>query len=416
MQLPAPIALVLDETAAAAEHQHGRDAWWLYATEVFDHLRFPYDLADADALDQLDARTGVLVFARPPRLDTAGVAAVRTWTERGGAVLACGGPGDLAGLVAISAGAPVVDGHVEIVGDAVPAPPDVPLRAFGGVELDGAGKVLATWTDEDGSGSPAIVRRDVGRGTVVVCGVDVWQSIVRIQQGFRVERDGEPAPDGSCPVDDGILKCDDGMPLSYDRDRALPPGEAGIGDEPFPHRYPPPAAAPIFHRPHADLWRRVVFGLVLDAAAHAKAVLPWLSYWPTGVPAVAHMSHDSDGNVSEYAATALEVFDEIDVRVTWCHCYPGGYTPEIVQEIGRRGHEQALHYNAMEDADIASWGWPQMRAQYAWAQALTGRERIVSNKNHYTRWEGWHEFFSWCERLGIEIDESRGPSKQGNVG
>lgn len=419
MPRPAPIALVLDETAATVEHQHGREAWWLYATEVLDHLRLPYDVTSTGALDLLDTGTAVLIFARPPQLDPTGVAVVTAWTERGGTILACGGPGDLAGLVGIFAAGPVVDGHVEIAGDAVAAPPDVPLRAFGGVELAGdaaAAKTLAAWLRDDGSTSPAITRREVGRGTVVVCGVDVWQSIVRIQQGFPIERDGEPAPDGSCPVDDGILKCDDGMPLSYERDRALPPGEPGVGDRPFPHEYPPPAAAPIFHRPHADLWRRVVFGLILDGAAHGRTVLPWLSYWPAGVPAVAHMSHDSDGNVSEYAATALEVFDEIDVRVTWCHCYPGGYDPEIVQEIGRRGHEQALHYNAMGDADIASWGWPQVRAQYAWVQALTGKDRIVSNKNHYTRWEGWHEFFSWCERLGIEIDESRGPSKQGNVG
>ena len=196
----------------------------------------------------------------------------------------------------------------------------------------------------------------------------------------------------------------------------MPPGEPGVADGPFPHVYPPPAAAPIFHRPQADLWRRVFLSLLLDAADAAGIVVPWLHYWPAGVPAVAHMSHDSDGNVSEYAATALEVFDEIDVRVTWCHCYPGGYDPATVQQIADRGHEQALHYNAMGDADIASWGWPQVRAQYAWAQALTGRERIVSNKNHYTRWEGWAEFFGWCERLGIEIDQSRGPSKQGNVG
>lgn len=89
---------------------------------------------------------------------------------------------------------------------------------------------------------------------------------------------------------------------------------------------------------------------------------------------------------------------------------------DLHRAITLAGHEDALHYNAMGDADIATWGWPQMRAQYAWAQAVTGVEGIVSNKNHYTRWEGWTEFYTWCEKLGIEIDQSRGPSKQGTVG
>jgi hypothetical protein len=420
-----PITLILDDAATRSRHGRGQDAWWLYATEVLDHLRLPYDVIGPEAsASWADGRGGVLVFASPPEAGPDGRdggavrEAVAAWLERGGSVVACGGVGVLADLVGVRGGDAVAEGHVRFVKDALTAPPDVDLHAHGGHQLADVGEVLARWAGpgEGDDGPAAIVRRTVGNGTVTVCGVDLWQSIVRIQQGFRVDVDGPPAPDGSCPVDDGILKCDDGIGLSYDRDRALPPGEPGVAAGPFPHEYPPPAAAPIFHRPQADLWRRVFLGLVCDAADAAGVVLPWLHYWPSGVPAVAHMSHDSDGNVSEYAATALEVFDEIDVRVTWCHCYPGGYDPKIVQEIADRGHEQALHYNAMEDADIASWGWSQARAQYAWAQALTGRERIVSNKNHYTRWEGWHEFFGWCERLGIEIDQSRGPSKQGNVG
>jgi hypothetical protein len=421
--LSAPIGLVVDTAAAEAAHREGEDAWWLYSTEVLDHLRLPYDVLAAEALTDLGGTPsdapGVLVFSRPPTLGVDAVTAVTAFVERGGGVVLCGGPGTLADLAGVTAASPVTDGHVRFVKDALTQPPDVPVHAYGGVELvstghddDTDGRVLASW----GSGAAAIVTRQVGNGVVVVCGPDLWQSIVRIQQGFRVEEDGRPAADGSCPVDDGILKCDDGLPLGYDEDRALPPGEAGVQEGLFPHEFPPPAAAPIFHRPHADIWRRVFFTLVLDVAARCDVVLPWLFYWPAGIPAVAHMSHDSDGNVSEYAATALEVFDEIDVRVTWCHVYPGGYDPAIVAAIADRGHEQALHYNAMEDADIASWGWPQLRAQYAWAQALTGRERIVSNKNHYTRWEGWHEFFTWCERIGIEIDQSRGPSKQGDVG
>lgn len=130
------------------------------------------------------------------------------------------------------------------------------------------------------------------------------------------------------------------------------------------------------------------------------------------------MSQDmhSEPEVSDFARTALTVFAELGVFVTWCHTYPGGLDPELVPAIEAAGHEQAFHYNAVPDADITSWGWQQMKAQYAWAQALTGREDLITNKNHFTRWEGWHEFFLWCERLAIQIDQSRGGSKQGNFG
>jgi hypothetical protein len=277
-----------------------------------------------------------------------------------------------------------------------------------GSDPDGA-VVLARWREDD---SPAMLARRHGQGLVVVSGVDLWQSIVRIQQGDPVHEDGVPAADGSAAVDDGVLKCDDGIVLSYEADRALPPGPGPERAEGRPGLEP----VPVFHRPHADLWRQVFLQVLFEAAARTGIVLPWLHYWPAGVPAVAHLSVDSDRNVTEEAETTLRLFDEVDVRTTWCHVYPGGYTPEVVEAIAEHGHEHALHFNAVGDADIASWGWPQLRAQYAWVQAVTGQELIVSNKNHYTRWEGWDGFYVWCQRLGIQIDESRGPSKQGNVG
>jgi hypothetical protein len=406
--------VVRDDPAARATQAAGADAWWLFAEEILDHVRLPYTAASPAELSELDDSVGVVVLPHPFRLDEPTQQALLEWLRRGGVALLCGGPGALSEAIGVRAGAQIREGHVHVPsGPWLPSPPDVPLHAFGGAELLG-GRELAAWSN----GAPAIATCHVGEGVAVVFGVDVWQSIVRIQQGWPVTADGAPALDGTSPVDDGVLKCDDGVALSYERDRALPPGEGGAGDDPFPYVHPPQVAAPMFHRPHADLWRPVFLSALFDAAASRGIVLPWLGYWPAGVPAVAHMSQDShsEDEVNDFAMTGLKVFEDIDVKVTWCHSYPGGIAPAIVAAIEEHGHEQALHYNAMGDADIALWGWPRMRAQHAWAQAITGREHIVSNKNHFTRWEGWHEFFLWCERLGIEIDQSRGPSKQGNAG
>src|SRR5207244_13480505 len=37
-------------------------------------------------------------------------------------------------------------------------------------------------------------------------------------------------------------------------------------------------------------------------------------------------------------------------------------------------------------------------------------------KNRYTRWEGDTEFFDWCARRGIRLEQSKGASKAGDGG
>ena len=403
-----PISLFLNRSAVAAAHAGGRDAWWLYATEVLDHLRLTYT-----EVDHAEAATGVLIIADATGLTAADGNQLGAWVSGGGAVLGVGDPGELAELAGVSVGEGVGQDHVTIGGGPViGSAPDVALRAIGGVRLRVGDAVtsLATWDD----GSTAISLRRLGSGVVLWVGADVWQSIVRIQQGYPVHEDGRPAADGSAPIDDGILKCEDGMVLDYQRDRILPPGQPEL--ESYEQKLPPETGLPMFHRPHADLWRSVLLQSIWWAAEQTGTPVGWLHYWPADVPAIAHMSHDSDQNVEADGRAALSAFAEARVSVTWCQCFPGGYESDTYRAITDAGHEQALHFNAMADADIAHWGWPQFRAQYAWAQAVTGSERIVANKNHYTRWEGFTEFYRWCERVGIQIDESRGPSKQGTIG
>ncbi|HVX46714.1 MAG TPA: hypothetical protein VHC49_22675 [Mycobacteriales bacterium] len=410
--LPGSVGVLLDAASARSSWECGENAWFLYCPEILAHLGISYDtVADLDSGTRshrlLLAPAGVRPVS-PAQLERAG-----RWIRSGGTLILCGDPGALAALAGVQPTGTVDEGHVVVADAPIWGPaPDLDLHAFGGVGLKPAGaEVVAYWRDTDRA---AITYRLIGRGAVVCLGPDLWQSIVRIQQGWPIRMDGTPAEDGTVPVDDDILKCEDGLALSYSDDRGQAPGTEFR--RPFRHEYPPNNAAPLFHRPQADIWRSLFARVLWWAGERAGIPVPWLFYWPAGVEAVAHMSHDSDGNTDESARDALAAFAEADVAVTWCVMHPGGYSPSTYSEITAAGHEIALHYNAMGDTQLDQWGPEFLEKQHSWLRDTAGIERAISNKNHYTRWEGWTQFFRWCESEGIEIDQSRGPSKQGDVG
>lgn len=407
------LGLVAIPAVTGATQRDGGNAWWLRAHEFLGHLRLGHVvLTDPTGLDTVDV--ALLVTAE---CSEDGVRRLERWVRDGGRLIVAAdlshAPAALAGLagVGVRLGG---EGQVEFADDALwSRRPPRHLHALAGARLvpDAGTDLLAAWRDD---GSAAVTRRALGAGTVVCFGADVWQSVSRIEQGDPVERDGVPARDGTAPVDDGILKCEDGLTLSFDDDRRMPPGEPPLPAD-FVHGWPPQAATPVFDLPQADFWQAAVLQALCQAYADAGVPLAWLDYWPADTPAVAHLSHDSDLNEDDDARAALDAFAEAGVRVTWCHVHPGSYSPGVHDAITAAGHENALHYNALPDQGGA-WGFEHLRDQLAAAVKSSGEQAIVSNKNHYTRWEGWTEFYEWCERLGIRIDESRGPSKLGSSG
>lgn len=83
-------------------------------------------------------------------------------------------------------------------------------------------------------------------------------------------------------------------------------------------------------------------------ASEAKATLPLLWLYPRDLPALAHMSFDSDNNEPERAKRLLEILREADIHTTWCITLPG-YEPELLAKIRDAGHELATHYDALDN-------------------------------------------------------------------
>ncbi len=63
-----------------------------------------------------------------------------------------------------------------------------------------------------------------------------------------------------------------------------------------------------------------------------------------------------------------------------------------------------------------SWSKDNYLFQHRWLTREAGLHHITTNKNHYTRWENRLDFFRWCAELGINSDQTRGPSKRGTIG
>ncbi|RIE05079.1 polysaccharide deacetylase family protein [Cohnella faecalis] len=238
----------------------------------------------------------------------------------------------------------------------------------------------------------------MGRGTFERWSIDIVGSIVALQQGSGpVYDDGASAPDGSIPVQDGLLKADDRCAMDWEYDRLT----TATGMKYYAY-------------PYADWWRTELIRHLISITLSKGKLLPFLSFWPAGIPAVAVISHDSDINKDEHAAATLQLLREVDARSTWCMLEPG-YSSATYDEVKADGHDLCLHYNAL-DMEGGKWDEEAFRNQSKWLRDAAGIDRISSNKNHYTRFEGWGELYRWCEQNGIESDQTRGPSKKGNIG
>lgn len=339
---------------------------------------------------------------------------------RTGAALICvGGTAGLDDLVGASESESINEGYIVSPNatHAITARAHDPLHIFGGWKLrTSGGSSLGSFMD----GGDAINVNSVGRGVAVAFGPDISWSVAHIQTGIPVDADADPAPDGSAPLNDDILKAEDGLVLSWDEDRyqthsgeSLNPSIPGI-DVNYPN-----GDTPWFSVPVADELRDLLLRAIAWAANEIGAPLTCIDAWPEGTDAVGMISHDSDLNVDAHAQTTLKLLDQAGVKSTWCHMwgptYDNTYESSTFARVINAGHELALHYNAF-DRDGGSWGQEHLKSQAAVVRNEAGVDVFMSNKNHYTRWEGRTEFYGWLIDEGIQIDQSRGPSKKGTVG
>jgi hypothetical protein len=382
-----------------------RASTWGYLSEILRRAGLFFEQVRPDQLPSPPGRSGqVVVLAGQLPLTLAQRSALSAWVNGGGAIVGIGGTSGLDEVFGVSSTTTLSDGWLKITAQEHPVTAGLrsSLHVFGGcVAKPSAATSLAELQAAGQSPKGAtILENRFGKGRALLLTPDLIFSVVHIQQGTRVLGYGKPAPDGTAEVNEGILKAEDGMVLDWQRDRQ--PME--------------PEGTPAFLEPVSDELREIILRGIFHLARQQGIAMPVLWYWPQGLKAVGHISHDTDGNDPAKAAALVEVMNRAAVKSTWCTMYPGGYPSEFYTALKDQGFEIALHYDARTGGSQTSWSKENFLLQHRWLMKEAGLRHITTNKNHYTCWEGRLDFFRWCEEVGIECDETRGPSKKGTIG
>ncbi|MFX0098743.1 MAG: hypothetical protein ACFFCS_04120, partial [Candidatus Hodarchaeota archaeon] len=229
------------------------------------------------------------------------------------------------------------EGYLSIVDPALKSslnPDWLPLHGFGCAAImndDCEDLAIYDTVHESDETWSAITSKKMGQGIALNFGVDIVRTIRHVQEGIYIDQDGIPPPDAMSPIDDGILKAEDGLVLDWTKDRRV---------------VSPTQKVPAFMVPVADAWRKLLVGCIELVADHCGVPIRRLWYWPNGAKFVALLSHDTDGNDSELAETLLKEINKHDIQTTWC-IIPPGYKKELCEKISSYGHELAMHFDAM---------------------------------------------------------------------
>ncbi|MHA1338721.1 MAG: hypothetical protein ACTSRZ_02290 [Promethearchaeota archaeon] len=269
------------------------------------------------------------------------------------------------------------------------------------VENDGA-EIIGYYEPVSSSGEkwPAISLFKLGKGYSLYIGADIGYIIRYIQEGRYVDCDGIPPADGMAPINDGILKCEDGLVLDWKKDRRVIPGKYNTKG---------------FIIPVADAWRIITRNCVSFLADLLNVPIKRVDYWPNGSRFIGMISHDTDGNDEKKALKFLNQINDLGIKTTWC-LIPPGYSRALCKKIEDSGHELAFHFDAQSLNIPNIFSKKILFEQLKKVKKNTGISNFYSNKNHYTRWEGKIDFFLWLEEAGIKVDQSKGPTKCGTVG
>ena len=415
------VLLDLDGFSVRPETEHGYAS--LYIKEILSHAGIPFEVVERADLrsdlsqyhaDEPGFPPGLKLLILPWDVALADEEreAIHGFVWGGGVLIAMGGTSGLDDLLGCTSEGPTgnrfQEGYLEVTDDTHPITREIlgPLHVFRGTRAATTiGHALARVKAQDFSVADAIVENATGLGHTLYVGPDLLYTIVHIQQGSYVPRQTRTVRYDTAA----------GLALDAQRDCAVVHGEEAHTHT-FEGSIPGETQTRAFLEPVGDELRGIIIRGILYSCQKQRVALPLLWYWPGEVEAIAHLSHDTDGNNQERGWTLYHALADLRIKSTWCTLYPGGYTAEFYQALKARDYEIALHFDGTGSSEHTTWRQSNFNYQCDWLMAEAGIPEITTNKNHLLRWEGVLEFFKWCEAKDILVEESKGANNPVNNG
>lgn len=312
------------------------------------------------------------------------------WVQHGGVLMCSGSDWGLSSLLGHSEGQPLPAMARDSLADIGSLWPGGPERItfFGGARThSGEAEVLA----QTQSGFQGITRHN----NAWFFAPDIGRTFGHMLMGRAVETDAVGPGDGSAETDDGILRAEDGMMLSFEEDRQKQDS----------------AAAPVFDQPFADSLRDLWVRCILQACAARGVCPPILWQWPNNAESVATTSIDCDELELELLARAGQALSKFGIKATWMVPTPG-FSHEAYRALRKTDHGIGLLFSP-EGEEFCE---DQLRIQSLTIARAAGLATPSCLRPVNGQWRGSTHPYLLAEEGGYRAVLSKGGRQAGTAG
>lgn len=320
---------------------------------------------------------------------------LETWVHQGGLLLACGAAWGLEDLFGL-AGTPqhVSNGLLKPVSSALWPEHAAPIRFFGGkfhAHLSGAQSLLTT-----ACGRHAATSCSRGEGGAWTFAPHLGQTFKLMQLGRSVECDAIGPTDGSAVLDDGVLRSEDGINLSFEHDRTQVEGDP----------------SPFFAHPHCDALKELFVRLLFEVIESRNLRTLGLWQWPNHASGAAMVTFDCEEFEFDHVSRMQRMLTMFGSRTTWLVAMPG-YPADAYRQMRTWGYEVGLLYDA---DDTSGWHPEKLHIQFTAIGRLSSVSNIVSVRPIGGRWRGYTQFYESAQEAGARVSLSKGGRQPGTQG
>lgn len=340
------------------------------------------------------SRTHVCLIAGSGKLTPAQREGLRSWVEQGGHLVVSGSPmelEELLGLIPEGTKRRSV-GYVTPVGKDRLWPDDAPkIKALGISTVTAKGAHVVA----ECGGQPVVTRYRYGQGWATYVGIDLGLTSELMALGRSVECDAIGPDDPNVHLDDGVLRAEDGIALSFESDRT------SVGGHPA-----------FFGNAWVDLAREVWLRAVFEAIERSGRATPITWYWPNAAQGAASLTLDVRDNEVDRVVAMQRMLSMFGCNATWLVPMPG-YSTDVYRALRAMDHEVGLLFNV---DDPNGWHDDRLRIQFTNLIRLASWPHMGTIRVQHGQWKGWTHFYDVCEAAGGRVSVNKGGRQAATAG